>query len=189
MGRPPTAKSEFVRQHLDKTDAEISELSQTGDADLAMTANAAYQCRKRIAAADAAHGGGGRRKKPPERGDKRAFVAKHFKKPNAEIAALSEAAGLVMTKDAVSQHRGVIKAGGGPANYLGLDKKQPAAKRAPKRTPSNGHVKPAAPAAISGSGKMSAKESTLRKLFFEAGFDLVRRVYLEFEEMHQSMKG
>ena len=99
------------------------------------------------------------------RGTKRSFVAERLQLSNQQIATEAAAAGMQMTPDAVSQHR--------------LELKKKKAKAAPGKT------KKAKAAVVS---DMPQKESQLRRLIFELGFDAARNVFQEFEELHTRMR-
>lgn len=95
------------------------------------------------------------------------FISAHLQLTNKEIRQKAAGVGIELNLKQISNTRNRLKRRGAET--------KPARARAPAT--SNGHA------------DMSPKETQLRKLIFELGFDAARNVFREFEDMHSRMKG
>lgn len=114
----------------------------------------------------------------PKPGTNTAFVHKHMNLDASELAALAVKRGYKLTPKLVHVYKTNLRKRG----LTHPPSKRPTAARPAKHAKSEGIPRPAEE-----STPMHPKEAAFRKLIFELGFDIARRVFEEFEELHRRM--
>lgn len=136
----------------------------------------------------------------PKEGSKLEYVAKHFELPTPDLITRGLSDGVVLTAPRIDNMRSIlrskygyaggVKAKAKPAKPKAAKKpNKPKSKAKPKAKASKPNAKAAAKHSNGVSPARALKQAQLRKLIFEMGFDDVRDIYLEFQDMHHRFEG
>ncbi len=129
-------------------------------------------------------------KRPLREGTKQFFVAQHLDKTAEEIIAAAKAAKIKLSIAAIHQTRSILKTRYGITKPIHTTAGMRQARGLePETAPVRRSAPP--PPLANGNGhavKMNPKEAQLRRLIFEMGFDAARKVFDEFNGLHERLQ-
>jgi hypothetical protein len=139
-------------------------------------------------------------KKPLQPGTKIAYVAQHFSLPNDALIERAKADGVEIDRKALDRLRFVLRSKHGyPYDAKSKSKSKSSkagwasrskSKAMPKHTPkARAKAKSQSKHTNGVSPARAIKHAEVRKLIFEMGWDDVREIFLEFQEMHERFGG